>query len=74
MPTLLRPKVGKLQLTDYERVFCADPANDIFDKRGIDRGQGALILVRPDGYVAHVLPLDGTGEGERFFAGFMCSA
>ena len=39
-----------------EKLFCADPTLDIFDLRGIDRAQGALVLVRPDQYVAHVLP------------------
>jgi 3-hydroxybenzoate 4-monooxygenase len=35
---------------------------DIFDLRGIDRAQGALVVVRPDQYIAHVLPLDAHGE------------
>ena len=27
--------------------------------RGIDRERGCMVVVRPDQYVAHVLPLDG---------------
>src|SRR3954469_10677457 len=42
-----------------------------FDLRGIARTQGALVVVRPDQYVAHVLPLDAHGELAAFFAGFM---
>jgi phenol 2-monooxygenase len=30
-----------------------------------------MVVVRPDQYVAHVLPLDGHGELAAFFAGFM---
>jgi hypothetical protein len=29
------------------------------------------VVVRPDQYVAHVLPLDGHQELAAFFAGFM---
>lgn len=73
LPDLLLPQKGRYGLRDHEKVFCADLKNtpDIFDLRGIDRRQGALIVVRPDQYVAHVLPL-GTHEAlADFFAGFM---
>ena len=54
---------------DYEKAFCADPAaGDVFDVRGIDRVTGCLVVVRPDQYVAHVLPLDAAGELGSFFA------
>jgi phenol 2-monooxygenase len=54
-------------------MFCADIAggNDIFDMRGIDREAGCMVIVRPDQYVAHVLPLDGYKELASFFDGFM---
>jgi phenol 2-monooxygenase len=39
--------------------------------RGIDRNKGCMVIVRPDGYVAHVLPLDAYAELEAFFDGFM---
>lgn len=71
MPPLLRPRVGRLGLTDYDKVFCADPADDIFDRRGIDRARGALVVVRPDGYVAQVLPPTATDRLAEFFEGFM---
>ena len=73
MPTLLRPLKGRLGLCDYEKVFCPDVKNgpDIFDLRGIDRAQGALVVVRPDQYIAHVLPLDAHEALGSFFAGFM---
>lgn len=71
LPPLLLPKVGALGLVDHEKAFCADPAQDIFDLRRIDRTTGALVIVRPDQHVAHVLPLDATDELAAFFAGFL---
>ncbi|APW41809.1 FAD-binding monooxygenase [Rhodoferax saidenbachensis] len=73
MPDLLRPCKGRLGLRDYEKVFCPDIKNgpDIFDLRGIDRTQGALVVVRPDQYIAHVLPLEAHAALADFFAGFM---
>ena len=69
----LKPKTGKLGLVDYEKVFCPlpDTDRDIFDLRRIDRGSGALVVVRPDQYVALTLPLDGYDELDDFFARFM---
>ncbi|MBS0553907.1 MAG: FAD-dependent monooxygenase, partial [Proteobacteria bacterium] len=73
MPSLLKPKTGKLGLQDHEKVFCVDHKGlgDIFDMRGIDRDKGAMVVVRPDQYVAHVLPLDGFAELSSFFAGIL---
>jgi len=76
MPSLLIPKKGKLDLQDHEKVFCVDHkgAGDIFDMRGIDREKGCMVVVRPDQYVANVLPLDAYGELSTFFAGFLLPA
>lgn len=73
MPALLLPAKGRHGLRDYEKVFCPDLKNgqDIFDLRGIDRRHGALVVVRPDQYIAHVLPLDAHQALSDFFAGFM---
>lgn len=71
---LLRPTKGQFALTDHEKVFCADPAEDIFERRGIDRAKGALLILRPDQYVAHILPLDETGALADFFAEIMTEA
>jgi phenol 2-monooxygenase len=71
-PRLLLPPRGRFGLLDYEKVFCPDPkSDDIFDLRGIDRERGCLVVVRPDQYVAHVLPLDAHDELAEFFAGFL---
>jgi len=73
MPSLLKPKTGKLGLQDHEKVFCVDHkgVGDIFDMRGINRDQGCLVVVRPDQYVANVLPLDGFDALSAFFAGVL---
>ncbi len=73
MPTLLLPRKGRYGLTDYEKMFCADKksGSDIFALRGIDREAGCMVVVRPDQYVAQVLPLDGYKELATYFDGFM---
>jgi len=73
MPALLLPKKGRYGLRDYEKLFCSDPngGNDIFDMRGIRRDRGCIVIVRPDQYVAHILPLDAYSELSSFFSAFM---
>lgn len=75
LPRLLRPHKGRYGLVDYEKAFCADLKNgpDIFDLRGIDREQGCVVIVRPDQYIAHVLPLDAHDAIAAFFANIMIS-
>lgn len=73
VPALLRPAKGRYGLIDHEKVFCPDLKDgpDIFDLRGIARAHGAVVVVRPDQHVAHVLPLDAFDELTAFFDGFM---
>lgn len=73
MPALLLPAKGRLGLRDYEKMFCPArrPGRNIFDLRGIDRRQGSIVVVRPDQYVAHVLPLDACEALAAFFEGVM---
>lgn len=73
MPTLLRPHVGRYGLCDYEKVFCADlkRGEDIFALRGIDRAAGCIVIVRPDQYVGHILPLTAREELAQYFAGIL---
>jgi phenol 2-monooxygenase (NADPH) len=76
LPALALPRKGALGLIDYEKSFCVDPdpGRDIYALRGIDRTAGCLILVRPDQYVANVLPLDALDEAGAFFSVFMLPA
>jgi phenol 2-monooxygenase len=73
LPPILLPRKGRFGLIDYEKAYTPDLKNgpDIFDLRGIDREKGAMIVVRPDQYVANVLPLDAHDELAAFFGGFL---
>ena len=75
MPAFLLPAKGRYGLRDYEKMFCPDlkNRNDIFETRGIQRNSGCIVIVRPDQYVAHVLPLGAHDELAGFFNGFMLS-
>ena len=66
VPSVFLPRTGPFQLIDYEKVYGTDPSSDIFDDRAIDRG-GVVVVVRPDQYVANVLPLTATDELAAFF-------
>jgi phenol 2-monooxygenase len=67
VPPVFLPRTGPFGLVDYEQVYAADPEDDIFAAREVDRA-GAIVVVRPDQYVAAVLPLTATDELAAFFA------
>jgi phenol 2-monooxygenase (NADPH) len=73
MPSLLLPRKGRYGLLDYEKMFCPDlkSGHDVFTMRGIDRQAGCMVVVRPDQYVANVLPLDDFTGLASYFDGFM---
>jgi phenol 2-monooxygenase len=74
LPPVLQPQKGSFGLVDYEKAFSPDPASDVFDLRGIDREQGCMVLVRPDQYVAQVLPLTAHQELADFLTGVLLEA
>ncbi len=65
----MTPVKGALGLRDYEKVFCVDDSskNNIYDMRGISKSEGCVLVVRPDQYVATILPLDRHQELTDFF-------
>ena len=72
MPAVLLPRKGKFGLIDYEKMFCPDPtAGDIFELRGVNRETGCMVIVRPDQYVAQVLPLEAHEALVGFLAGVL---
>ena len=77
MPAAFRPQTGPLGLTDWEKVFAAAPSawtsTDIFEERGLSR-DGVVVVVRPDQYVAAVLPLSATDALTAFFTHSMVPA
>ncbi len=66
IPKVFLPKVGPFEVIDYEKIYSAKTGEDIFDIREISR-DGAVVVVRPDQYVAQVLPLSATDELAEFF-------
>lgn len=73
LPALLLPRKGRFGLIDYEKVFTPAGRNgpDIFDLRGIDRQNGAMVVVRPDQHIANVLPLDAHDALSAFFGAIL---
>jgi phenol 2-monooxygenase len=73
MPEFLLPGKGRHGLRDYEKIFCPDlkSGQNIFKMRGIDRAAGCMVIVRPDQYVANILPLEAHAELGAFFSGFL---
>jgi phenol 2-monooxygenase len=63
----LLPQKGKYGLTDYEKIFSADPKADIFNMHSINRQRGCIAIVRPDQFIANVLPLDAYDQIGAFF-------
>ncbi|UNK69985.1 FAD-dependent monooxygenase [Microbacterium sp. H1-D42] len=74
---LFAPKSGPLGLTDWEKVYAAGPSKwtdtDIFEARELSR-DGVVIVVRPDQYVAAILPLDAVDELGEYLAGMLLPA
>ena len=71
VPPVFFPRTGPLGLMDWEKVYAAGPNAwtdvDIFTERGLSR-DGVVVVVRPDQYVAHVLPLTAREELSTFLA------
>lgn len=70
VPAAFKPRVGPFRLTYLENVYGTDPAADIFELRGLSR-DGVVVVVRPDQYVATILPLTATAELGAFFANIL---
>ena len=82
---LLQPAKGKFGLKDLEKVFSAEKTNgrllgnipgleatqDLYDLRGVDRAKGAVVVVRPDQYIAQVLPLNDFDTFDKYFATYL---
>ncbi|PXA77610.1 3-hydroxybenzoate 4-monooxygenase [Auritidibacter sp. NML120779] len=65
-PTIFRPKVGKFGLEYWEKIYATIPDEDIFEARELSR-DGVVVIVRPDQYVAAVLPLDDVDGIAAYF-------
>ncbi|TPW74031.1 FAD-dependent monooxygenase [Schumannella soli] len=70
VPTAFKPVSVPYGLEDLNQIFATGHGRDIHRDRGIGPA-GAIVVVRPDMYVAAVLPLDARAELADFFAGHM---
>jgi phenol 2-monooxygenase len=72
VPDVFLPKTGPLGLTDWEKVYAARPTtwteHDIFAERGVSR-DGVVVVVRPDQYVAAIVPLTAHAALDEFLSG-----
>ena len=77
LPSLLWPKQRRHQgVRNYRKVYTSwwdggEDIEDIYKLRDVNKCQGALVIVRPDQYVAQVLDLDDRYKVRAFFDGFM---
>ena len=70
VPDAFMPTKVPYGLIDINQVFASGHGRDIFRDREIS-ASGAIVIVRPDQYVAAVLPLDAREQLTEFFAGHM---
>lgn len=65
----LRKKNHRVLLDDTD--VTGTRGGQIHERYGISRSAGALVVVRPDGYVGTIAPLDNLAALDAYFAGFM---
>jgi len=70
IPAAFKPLKVPFGLVDLNQIFASGHGRDIFRDREISR-DGAIVIVRPDQYVAAVMPLDSRVELVSFFAKHM---
>ncbi|NLA64579.1 MAG: 3-hydroxybenzoate 4-monooxygenase, partial [Leucobacter sp.] len=70
VPAIFKPVKGPFALVDLNKIFAGGLGTDIFAQRGVS-ADGAVVVVRPDMYVAAVLPLNAHDELAGFFDGHL---
>ncbi|KAI6114791.1 thioredoxin-like protein [Pisolithus croceorrhizus] len=68
IPQLLRPHWSMVFLDDTD--VSGTIGGEGYAYYGIP-DEGALVVVRPNGYITMIAPLDGADEINKYFAGFM---
>lgn len=76
VPEVFSPVTGKWGIKDLHKTYIDDEHYNAghghaYEQYGVDTEQGALVIVRPDQYVAKVLSLDDAAGVEKFFKGCM---
>ncbi|THH17443.1 hypothetical protein EW146_g3360 [Bondarzewia mesenterica] len=70
VPEILRPHWSKVLLDDVDQT--GTKGGKMYETYGVGP-EGAVVIVRPDGYVGMVCPLDQVKSLDNYFAGFMKS-
>ncbi|KIP05547.1 hypothetical protein PHLGIDRAFT_91984 [Phlebiopsis gigantea 11061_1 CR5-6] len=71
LPAIFRTHWSKVLLDDTD-MYQRSGGNG-YEKYGIDKTKGAVVVVRPDGYVGTVAPYESIDDIRDYFAGFMKS-
>lgn len=74
IPDVFRPKTGKWGMRDLHKTYVDDEHYNnghghAFETYGVDPEKGAVVIVRPDQYVAKILGLEMAESMEKFFEG-----
>ncbi|KAI0333878.1 hypothetical protein GY45DRAFT_189162 [Cubamyces sp. BRFM 1775] len=69
LPPLLRQHWSKVLLDDTD--MYARVGGGGYETYGIDPQHGAIVVVRPDGYVGMIAPIDGLQDLDAYFNSFM---
>lgn len=70
VPRAFKPFKAPFGIEDINQIFASGHGRDIFRDREISE-QGAIVVVRPDQYVAGVFPITAHGEIAAFFDSHM---
>ncbi|KAI0199534.1 FAD binding domain-containing protein [Astrocystis sublimbata] len=76
IPEIFTPVTGEWRLKNLLNVFVDDEAHDnthghAYETYGIHPGEGALVIVRPDQYIARIGPLNEVQGVISFFGAFL---
>ncbi|KAI0860999.1 FAD binding domain-containing protein [Xylaria cubensis] len=76
VPEAFTPTTGKWKLKDILKVFVDDEGYNnshghAYEAYGIEPSQGALVVIRPDQYIAQISPLNGVQGIRSFFSSFL---
>ncbi|PSR71349.1 hypothetical protein PHLCEN_2v12778 [Hermanssonia centrifuga] len=69
-PEVFRPHLNNILLDD-EDMHARVAKGTGYDTYGIDRARGAVVVVRPDGYVGMVAPFEDVADIDQYFSSFM---
>ncbi|KAI0832097.1 FAD binding domain-containing protein [Trametes gibbosa] len=69
LPKFFRQHWSKVLLDDTD--LYARVGGGGYERYGIDAQQGAIVVVRPDGYVGAIAPFDRLADLDAYFASFM---